>query len=221
MESPKRFISNRSDFFYSLKGFCLKVIKLKIIDQIHTLNQAGLRENKPKYIVVHSARVYPEFEDVLRKHKHNGWAGVGYHLFISDSDIVSQARPFNKEGAHALGYNCNSIGLCVYSPTGELTSDKVNLVKRVLQHLREEQGELLVISHTRAQVKYINDLLAENGFDIRFNDKEEIVKEINFQQLKSELDTFVGGLSNSYFDLKQNIKTLVNCPGEMYYLVTK
>jgi len=85
---------------------------MKFIDRTSTL-EGSLRDNSPEYVIVHSTRSYPEFEDLLEKHQKNGWSGVGYHLFVSDSNQISQARPFDKEGAHALGFNFNSIGLCV------------------------------------------------------------------------------------------------------------
>ncbi|MBT3397585.1 hypothetical protein HOA55_03660 [archaeon] len=89
-----------------------------------TLSMSGLRKNKPQYIIIHSTRKHPEFEDVLNCHKEKEWAGMGYHLFLSDSGILTQGRPFELEGAHAVGFNTNSIGLCIYSSNGSLSPKK-------------------------------------------------------------------------------------------------
>ena len=52
---------------------------------------------------------------------------VGYHYYISKNGTVYQARNDNEEGAHAIGYNKSSIGVClagnfdVTTPTREQT----------------------------------------------------------------------------------------------------
>ncbi len=45
-------------------------------------------------------------------HKSRGWAGVGYHFYIRKSGAIYRGRPIDKIGAHALGYNATSIGVC-------------------------------------------------------------------------------------------------------------
>ena len=55
----------------------------KIQDKTNTLDVSGLRANNPEYLVLHSTRNYPEFEDVLNCHKRKNWADMGYHLFLS------------------------------------------------------------------------------------------------------------------------------------------
>ena len=46
-------------------------------------------------------------------HLKKGWDGIGYHYFISLAGTISQGRPEHVQGAHAIGYNRNSIGICL------------------------------------------------------------------------------------------------------------
>jgi N-acetylmuramoyl-L-alanine amidase len=46
-------------------------------------------------------------------HKDKGWKDVGYHGLIEDSGDYIPGRDIDKIGAHALGANRNSLGLCI------------------------------------------------------------------------------------------------------------
>lgn len=42
-----------------------------------------------------------------------GWSGgFGYHRLIDRDGAVMQGRPFERAGAHAVGHNADSIGIC-------------------------------------------------------------------------------------------------------------
>lgn len=41
-----------------------------------------------------------------------GWY-VGYHYFIDKAGVVTQCRAHTDEGAHTIGYNSKSIGICL------------------------------------------------------------------------------------------------------------
>lgn len=46
----------------------------------------------------------------------NGWASVGYHLGLEmepQGMAVHNGRPLTQDGAHALGFNRNGIGICL------------------------------------------------------------------------------------------------------------
>ena len=60
-------------------------------------------------------------EDVRRWHKDRGFADVGYHYLIYLDGSVHAGRPITQVGAHCLGHNAHSIGVCYI---GGLASDK-------------------------------------------------------------------------------------------------
>ena len=45
-------------------------------------------------------------------HRRKGFKGVGYHYYVLQSGEVINTHPLSRIGAHAKGYNRNSIGIC-------------------------------------------------------------------------------------------------------------
>lgn len=50
--------------------------------------------------------------DVDRWHRQKGWSGIGYHYLIYIDGSCHAGRPEAKAGAHCLGHNAHSIGVC-------------------------------------------------------------------------------------------------------------
>lgn len=79
--------------------------------------------NTPKYLIVHhtgGTDLDPRadtsahtFEVVDEWHKSLGWGKCGYHYFIDKTGKVTQGRQDNEEGAHTIGYNTQSLGICL------------------------------------------------------------------------------------------------------------
>ena len=66
-------------------------------------------------IVVHctATRVDVDFtqKDLLRSHRARGMTCVGYHFYIRKDGYIWSTRPLEQVGAHARGYNQDSIGI--------------------------------------------------------------------------------------------------------------
>jgi len=67
-----------------------------------------------EYIILHHSEVTNRhtIEDIHKWHLKKGWAGVGYHYFIDKDGEIFEGRPHWAEGAHAYGYNDQSVGVC-------------------------------------------------------------------------------------------------------------
>ena len=50
--------------------------------------------------------------DIDRWHKQRGWDGCGYHFVVLLDGTVEIGRPLSKVGAHTIGHNSQSIGIC-------------------------------------------------------------------------------------------------------------
>lgn len=51
--------------------------------------------------------------DTIRQwHIRRGWSDIGYHFVIYLDGSVHEGRPLEKIGAHAIGHNSYSIGVC-------------------------------------------------------------------------------------------------------------
>jgi len=193
--------------------------KSPLENRIFTLKSSDLKDNRPEYVVLHSTHKHKEFDDVLAKHLSRRWAGVGYHVFLSQSHIASQSRPFDKEGAHALGFNTRSIGMCIFSDNSKTESKSIEKGIEIIDYINSGRTtDLPIISHTQAQVMYINQLLKEHGLEQQFASDITIVRENDFKLLKKDIYAYVGSLSTQkYYSLKQRMKRLINCPGKLVY----
>ena len=76
----------------------------------------------PEYIVIHTAAFTGRDCDrdmIDQWHKDRNWSGIGYHFVILNDKhsqkvdgTIENGRPTNKMGAHALGLNDRSLGIC-------------------------------------------------------------------------------------------------------------
>ncbi|MBR5541639.1 MAG: N-acetylmuramoyl-L-alanine amidase [Bacteroides sp.] len=68
-----------------------------------------------RLIVVHctATRVDVDFtqKDLLRCHRARGMTMIGYHFYIRKDGFIWSTRPLERVGAHARGYNEESIGI--------------------------------------------------------------------------------------------------------------
>ena len=67
-------------------------------------------------IIIHcsATRADSDFsaQDVDTAHRYRGFSSWGYHYYIRKSGQVELMRSEDVPGAHARGYNANSLGVC-------------------------------------------------------------------------------------------------------------
>lgn len=75
-----------------------------------------MKKSKVDAIVIHCSATRADVDihacDIERWHKQKGWKTVGYHYVIDLSGNIETGRPTDEVGAHAVGYNDHSIGIC-------------------------------------------------------------------------------------------------------------
>lgn len=69
-------------------------------------------------IVVHCAATKPSQNIGVAKIREwhvqeRRWSDVGYHYVIKRDGTIQLGRPLERPGAHAKGYNKNSVGICL------------------------------------------------------------------------------------------------------------
>jgi len=52
-------------------------------------------------------------EDIHEWHLARGWSGIGYHYVICEDGALERGRPHYWKGAHVVGHNRNSLGICL------------------------------------------------------------------------------------------------------------
>jgi N-acetylmuramoyl-L-alanine amidase len=102
---------------------------------------------KPENVIFHcSASMFGDAATIRRWHLARGWRDIGYHFVVlngcregakyreEDDGLIEAGRPLNRDGvlepwefgAHALGYNDKSIGVCF---VGERFFTNVQVIK--------------------------------------------------------------------------------------------
>jgi len=81
------------------------------------------KPNYPNRVILHCSAT-PDFveqdkdfdrfglADIKRWHIERGFGGVGYHFIVRRTGVIELGRPLELQGAHTLGHNTNSIGIC-------------------------------------------------------------------------------------------------------------
>ena len=92
-------------------------------------------------------------EDVHRWHSEpppngNGWSGIGYHYVIEENGTVTPGRPEYWQGAHAKGYNKDSLGLCVMGRDDtEFNGAQLMALRGLYDHLTQKYPQATWFNH--------------------------------------------------------------------------
>lgn len=140
-------------------------------------------------IVVHcsATRADRDFteNDLEVCHRHRGFNGAGYHFYIRKNGDIKNTRPLEKPGAHALGYNAHSIGICYeggldvrYRPADTRTEWQKHSLRVLIRTLLMDYPGCRVCGH--------RDLSPDRNGDGRIS-PEEWVKEFPCFEVTSKL----------------------------------
>lgn len=79
--------------------------------------------NTPEYLIVHHTggtdanpladTSLHTFETVRKWHLSKGWEDIGYHFYIEKDGALKAGRAETYHGAHTIGYNQKSLGICL------------------------------------------------------------------------------------------------------------
>lgn len=93
--------------------------------------------------------------DIDKWHKERGFAMIGYNYVIDLDGVLEVGRPLTMNGAHCLGYNDHSIGICYIggldrygNPKDTRTQAQKITMARVVQNLMDSHPSIVrVIGH--------------------------------------------------------------------------
>ncbi|CAG4932929.1 unnamed protein product [Colias eurytheme] len=57
----------------------------------------------------------------------NGWGDIGYNFAVGSDGVVYEGRGWNRVGAHAVGYNVNSVGIVLIGDWVSVVPPKIQL----------------------------------------------------------------------------------------------
>lgn len=106
-----------------VKRWLIAYLNSKDKDCCTPISVPSLGPNYPQYIIIHHTggtdkdpladTSHHTFQIVDNYHKSLGWGKMGYHYFIEKDGRLTQGRMDYEEGAHTIGYNRKSIGVCL------------------------------------------------------------------------------------------------------------
>ena len=104
------------------------IVGPKTWDKLHVGPVRATREIRE--IIVHCSAT-PEGEDytvkdIDRWHRESGYSNIGYHYVVYRDGSVHTGRDEEKAGAHCLGHNAYSIGVCYIGGCPERSTPKWN-----------------------------------------------------------------------------------------------
>jgi len=104
--------------------------------------------NTKEYLIIHHTggtnanpladTSHHTFEIVKNYHLSLGWEDIGYNWFIDKTGKVTKGRSEEKQGAHTIGYNERSLGVCLAGNFDATlpTQEQINALKTLLSSLR-------------------------------------------------------------------------------------
>ena len=96
-------------------------------------------------IVIHCSAVRPNqrssAKDIDDWHRKRGWKCIGYHFVVRRDGTVETGRRLDEVGAHVVGHNRYSIGICYeggLNDAGEAADTRTPEQVRALRELVEQ-----------------------------------------------------------------------------------
>ncbi len=104
----------------------------------------GSARHPVREIIIHCAATRPDWmqgrplrdqvAEIRRWHRANGWRDIGYHWIIGRDGSMLPGRPETEIGAHTVGHNSGTIGICLIGGFGSATTDRFS------DHFTARQG---------------------------------------------------------------------------------
>lgn len=109
-------------------------------------------------IVLHCSGIMPSQHQDIKKvdnyHKSKGWKCVGYHFYVRRNGTVEIGRPIEEPGAHVVGHNRHSIGICYeggLNSSGDFadtrTPEQVRALRALVKRLHGEFPKAVILGH--------------------------------------------------------------------------
>lgn len=134
-----------------------------------------------KHVIVHCAATKPSMDVGVREirqwHKERGFLDIGYHFVIRRNGTIEDGRDVNQVGAHTVGQNDTSVGVCLVGGVDDKLQPQANFTPQQMDTLRKLLGDLKVM-FPQAVVKGHRDFAAKAcpSFDVkRWLDTNELV----------------------------------------------
>ena len=131
---------------------------------------------KIKGIIIHCSATKPSMDigadEITDWHvKGNGWSDIGYHYVIRRDGSIETGRDLKKDGAHAKGYNKDTIGICLVGGVNDKGTPQDNFTPNQFETLNTLVQDVLWRDYTSTEcyIKGHNELSSKAcpSFDVQ------------------------------------------------------
>ena len=109
-------------------------------------------------IVLHCDGIRPNQHNSVQKidayHKSKGWKGIGYHFWVDRQGQVFTGRRLDEVGAHVVGHNKHSIGICYEggldsagNPADTRTPQQIRALRELVERMHAYFPNALIVGH--------------------------------------------------------------------------
>ena len=124
---------------------------------------------KIKEIIIHCSAT-PEgvdytIDDIRKWHKDRGWSDIGYHFVIYRDGTVMLGRSIALVGAHCLGHNANSVGICYIGGLENKPNIPMGMQKTKDTRTEEQKNSLLSLLMTLKKLYPEAKIYGHHDFD--------------------------------------------------------
>jgi N-acetyl-anhydromuramyl-L-alanine amidase AmpD len=117
---------------------------------------------KTDFIIIHCSATPPDMDvdakEIDRWHRQKGWLMIGYHFVIKRDGTRERGRQINEPGAHCMGYNHRSVGICMVggvdkqnNPENNFTAAQWTTLAITVKEMQEQYKDAFVIGHREVQ----------------------------------------------------------------------
>ena len=162
-------------------GIYEKDMDIKEID--YDMDSDIENSNSPKSVIIHHTAVNNLTpQSINEDHKNKGYGGIGYHFYIRKDGTIYKGRDEKLVGAHAIGRNYDSIGICL---EGNFEKEGMN----------EEQERALLMLTSDMVIKYnISDIIGHRDtYQTLCPGKNVSIEEIR-EKVKNEIVEYISKL---------------------------
>jgi N-acetyl-anhydromuramyl-L-alanine amidase AmpD len=109
-------------------------------------------------IVLHCDGLRPDQHNTVKKiddyHRSKGWKGIGYHFWVNRQGEVFTGRRLEVVGAHVVGHNSHSIGICYEGglnaagvDTDTRTPEQVRALRQLVERMHRMFPKAIILGH--------------------------------------------------------------------------
>lgn len=185
------------------------------------------RTEGTKWLVLHHADAEKcSIQDIDSWHYKNGWnGGCGYHFFIRKNGLIYEGRPIDIVGAHCIGYNETSIGICFEGNFNleNMTQEQINSGINLIRFVRSKYQGIRVMRHLDFNktscpgINFNNEIIYEGM-------KNEEIKDDGFDDILEVLASYTTTDGKQLLDKNYWSKNAIaggTCKGEYVRILIK